>query len=111
MELWEVLMNEVNRPDMAYEVTPWDDGMNWWMAGATGTYVEVETKIFARHIFGALDGSLIMCATCLGAEVGDFGCGREYHMGWVSRVKLVDTKAAISCFQAFLDMLKEEIAC
>ena len=42
-------------------------------------------------------------------EFEKYGSSRT-HMEWVSGVELVDTKVAITCFRAFLKILKEEIA-
>ena len=52
---------------------------------------------------------LIFCATCVGVDL-ECGSRTVRHMEWVSGVELVDTKVAMSCFRAFLDILKEEIA-
>ena len=104
-ELYEIMEAEVNKPNVTYQLTSYED-MNWYIGGD-----EDDQDAFNGHIFSYLGIRLEFCANCLGTCLIDAPLREGYDVctKWKTGKLRVDERVAISAFKWFLAVLKTEI--
>ena len=104
-ELYEIMEHEVNKPNVGYELTPFEDTTNF------DTSLWDDQAAFTYNVMFYLGCRLEFCANCLGTNLTDPPLPEGYDVctNWRTRIVHVDERVAISAFVWFLGVLKTEI--